>query len=59
MNPVERYNKYKEDPLDQIILLIRNGTIKTGKYSGLIKIKKEDEVKGKELFKHAKNNSES
>lgn len=50
MKCVNRYLEYKDESLDQIMLKIRNGTIKCGRYSHLVKIKKNDNVKGKELF---------
>ncbi len=59
MKPIERYLEYKDEDLDRILILIRNGTIKSGKFSHLIKTKSKDTksiMKEKELFKHAKNN---
>lgn len=54
MKCVDRYNEYKDESLDQIMLKIRNGTIKSGRYSHLVKIKKAEKIKGKELFNDGK-----
>lgn len=51
MNCIDRLEKYKEEDFDTVILLIRNGTIKCGKYSHLVKVKKNKIMKGKEFFK--------
>ena len=50
MKCVERLEKYKEDDFDRIMLLIRNGTIKCGKYSHLVKVNENKLMKGKEFF---------
>ena len=50
MQCVERYNKYKDESLDTIILKIRNGTIKCGRYAHLVKIDSKKILKGKEFF---------
>lgn len=54
MRCLERLEQYKDDDFDHIILQIRNGTIKSGRYSHLVKIDKNKEVKGKVLFKDGK-----
>ena len=43
--------KHKEESFDRVILLIRNGTIKCGKYANCVKIDKNPKIKGKEFFK--------
>lgn len=53
MKSTDRYEEYKDTELDIILLKIRNGTIKAGRYSHLVKIDKskvysEDQ---KEFFK--------
>lgn len=48
----ERYEEYKDEYFDTIILKIRRGDIKCGRYSHLVKIDKNKEYKGKELFKN-------
>lgn len=58
MKCTERLKKYEDTEFDVIILQIRNGTIKTGRYSHLVKVKDGKDIKGKELFKNA-TNSES
>lgn len=40
MKSISRYEEYKDTELDTIILKIRNGTIKSGRYSHLVKIDK-------------------
>lgn len=51
MRCMNRLEQYKDTELDVIITKIRNGTIKCGKYSHLVKINKNQQIKGKELFK--------
>lgn len=58
MNVVERYEKYKDESFDTIIMRVRKGEIKCGKYSHLVKIDKNKEYNGKELFKNGKDNSD-
>ena len=48
---IERYKKYKDESLDRVLLYIRNGTIKAGKYSNMVKVDKNAKLKGKEFFK--------
>jgi hypothetical protein len=48
MNPMERFKEYRYTQLDEVVLAIRNGTIKTGKYSHLVKIDKNKKI-GKEF----------
>ena len=45
MQCVDRYEKYKDEDFDVIVIKIRNG-----KYAGLVKIDKDYELKGKEFF---------
>ena len=54
MNPIDRFEEYRDTELDAVILAIRNGEIKAGKYSHLIKIDKHPKVK-KEI-KYNENN---
>lgn len=53
MNCKERLMKYRNESFDTIMLLIRNGTIKCGRYAHLVKIDKNKIIKGKELFGNA------
>ena len=55
MRCIDRYNMYKDEDLDTIILKIRKGEIKAGKYSHLVKIQKNKIIKDKELFADGKN----
>lgn len=50
MQAITRLNKYKDTEFDKIILMIRNGTIKSGRYSHLVKVDKNARAKGKEFF---------
>lgn len=50
MKCIDRYEEYKDDNFDTIILKIKNGSIKSGRYAGLVKIKKDYKF-GKEIFK--------
>lgn len=52
MNAIERYQEITDKRLafDEIILRIRNGQIKVGKYAGLVEISKNPKIKGKEFF---------
>lgn len=52
MKGVNRYNEFKEEDFDAIILKIRNGIIKCGRYSHLVKVDKNPKIEGKELFKN-------
>lgn len=54
MKGIKRYNEFKDDSLDQIMIKIRNGTIKSGQKAHLVKINKNEKIKGKELFKDGK-----
>lgn len=58
MNCIERLEQYIHEDFDVVILLIKNGTIKSGKYAHLVKIKNNKKIKGKEFFKDAKNREE-
>lgn len=58
MNPVERYEKYKDDFFDTIILRIRNGDIKCGRYSNRIKLDKNLKTPKGELFAEKEDKSD-
>lgn len=47
---MERFEKYKEDDFDAIILRIKSGAIKSGRYAHLVKIDKKLKMKGKVFF---------
>ena len=55
MKCVDRYEKYLDEDLDVIILNIRKGNIKAGRYAHLVKVNKNKIIKDKELFKDGKN----
>lgn len=50
MKCVNRYEKYKDESLDTIILKIRNGSIKCGRYAHLVRVRDGKILKGKEFF---------
>lgn len=50
----DRYEEYKDEYFDTIILKIRRGDIKCGRYAHLVKIDKKKEYNGKELFKNGR-----
>lgn len=58
MQCVTRYDKNCEEPFDSIILRIRNGPIKCGKYAHMVKIDKNKIIKRKELFTDGKDDKE-
>lgn len=55
MKCIDRYEEYKDEDLDRIILAIRKGNIKAGRYSHLVKVNKNKIIKDKELFNNGKN----
>jgi hypothetical protein len=56
MKCISRYEKYKEDPFDRYIVLIKNGKIRSGRYSHLVKIDQNKKLEGKEFFTDGDNN---
>lgn len=58
MNPGERYMQYKDDYFDTVLLKIRKGYIKCGKYAHMVKIDKNKKYNGKELFNDGKDKDE-
>lgn len=56
MKAIERYEQFKDNSFDQVLLYIKTGKIKCGRYANLFKIQKNKIIKEKELFKNGKNN---
>lgn len=54
MKCINRYEMYKEYDFDKVILAIKKGSIKCGKYSHLVKVDKNKIIKDKELFTNGK-----
>jgi hypothetical protein len=54
MKCISRFDKYRREDLDKILIDIRNGTIKCGKYAHLVKIDKSKKVNEGELFSDGK-----
>ena len=50
MQCINRYQEYKTENLDRILMYIANGKIKCGRYSDLVKIDKNYKLKGKVFF---------
>ena len=57
MKGIKRYDTYKEENFDKIIMMIRKGEIKAGKYSHLVKVDKNKIIKDKELFANGKDDN--
>lgn len=57
MDPMERLKLYRTESLDAVMLEIKNGNIKCGKYSHLVKVDPKKRMKGKVLFKDGEDNS--
>ena len=57
MKCTDRYEQYKDESLDKIILEIRKGNIKAGRYAHLVKVNKNKIIKDKELFTNGKENN--
>ena len=54
MKCISRYEQYKDEDFDKIILDIKKGNIKAGKYAHLVKVDKKKIIKDKELFNNGK-----
>jgi len=50
MQAIDRYNKYKKENLDRVMIYINNGKIKCGKFANLVKLDKNSKLKGKVFF---------
>lgn len=50
MKCISRYEKYRDENFDTVMMLIKNGTIKCGRYAHLVKIDKNKKMEGKEFF---------
>lgn len=55
MKCIDRLLQYKDDDFDRIIMYIKKGSIKCGRYSHLVKVDKKAKIEGKELFADGKN----
>lgn len=53
----DRYEEYKDEYFDVVIMKIKRGDIKCGRYSHLVKIDKNKKYDGKELFKNGKDDN--
>jgi len=51
LNSIKRFKKYRDENFDHILLKMKSGEIKCGKYSHLVKIDKSMKFKDGELFK--------
>lgn len=50
MNGIERYEKYNDLDFDQIIMSIKKGYIKCGRYAHLVKIDKDKKIGNRKEF---------
>lgn len=50
MSPAERVHMYKTDYLDTVLLKIKRGDLKCGKYADRVKVDKHFDMDGKEFF---------
>jgi len=57
MNCIDRYEQYKDEDFDRIIMNIRKGIIKSGRYAHLVKVNKKKIIKDKELFTNGNEDS--
>ena len=53
----DRYEEYKDEYFDVVIMKIKRGDIKCGRYSHLVTIDKNKKYDGKELFKNGKDDN--
>ena len=58
MKGLNRYIKYRDEDFDKVLLLIRNGTIKAGRYAHLVKVDEDVKLKGGVYFEDNSNESE-
>ena len=54
MRCIDRFQKYRKEDMDKILLDVRNGNIKCGKYSHLVKIDENKPLKEGKLFNDGK-----
>ena len=54
MRCIDRFQKYRKEDMDKILLDIRNGNIKCGKYAHLVKIDENKPLKEGRLFDNGK-----
>lgn len=52
-----RYDEYKDEYFDTVLLKIKRGDIKCGKYAHRVKISNKKDYDGKELFKNGKSDN--
>jgi len=50
MKCINRYEKYRDDDFDKILLLIKKGDIRCGKYSTLVKVDKDKKILNRKEF---------
>lgn len=52
MKCITRFEKYRNEDFDKILIDIRNGNIKSGKYAHLVKIDENKKLNEGHLFKN-------
>ena len=50
MRCIKRYKRYQDEDFDRVLLYIKDGTIKCGKYSDIVKVEEFTKLKGGVLF---------
>jgi hypothetical protein len=55
MRCVNRFKEFRDTDLDTVLIKIRNGSIKSGKYANMIKVDGNAKIKDGYLFKDVKN----
>lgn len=53
MTKKELFKKYQDREFDKVLLAIKRGRIKTGKYSGMVKVSEHAKINRKEMFPSA------
>lgn len=48
--PIDRLNEYEKTDFDALILFIKSGTIKAGRFAHLVKVDPKKKMKGKVFF---------
>jgi hypothetical protein len=49
---IDRLKQYQDESFDRILIKIRKGEIKCGKYAHLVKVDQKKKLKGKVFFQH-------
>lgn len=58
MNGVKRFEKFRDNDFDHVMLLIKNGTIKCGRYAHRVKVDEKKKIP-KEVFSNGRTENSS